>query len=635
MLAGLFGFDSPNLSVGIHNPMPHTSLRNIAIIAHVDHGKTTLVDAMLHQSGLFRENQHVAERMMDNMELEREKGITIMAKNASIRYGATKINIVDTPGHADFGGEVERVLSMVDGVLLLVDAAEGPLPQTRFVLGKALELGLRPLVVINKIDRDDARPQEVVNEVFDLFIDLDAPEELAEFPVVYSDARRGIAKRSPSDPDGDLRVLFDLLVEYIPPPRTVGRDKLQFMVHNLDHDEYVGRLAIGRVVSGSLHAGDEVAIVRGEQLKAQVEITQAYLFEGLTRVSVDEIPAGEIGAIAGVAGGEAEINIGDTVTDLDNPAGLPPLHVDEPTIAMVFGPSTSPFAGKEATYSTSRHLRERLEREALGNVSIQLEDTGQPDRLRVLGRGELQMAILIETMRREGYEMEVSRPEVLTRRDNGNLLEPYELVYVDVPDAYVGSVTEFLGTRKGALRNLVNHGAGRVRMEFEIPSRGLIGFRSGFLTETRGTGILNTLFSRWGECQGPIPQRPTGALVADRQGVSTTYSLFHLQQRGTMFIRENERVYEGMVIGENSREGDMNVNVVKEKKLTNMRASSADEALRLIPFRPMSLEQSLEFINDDEFVEVTPKSIRLRKRTLSASDRGRVLGRAKKERNGE
>ena len=597
------------------------SIRNIAIIAHVDHGKTTLVDAMLKQSGTYRENERIIERVMDSMDLERERGITIMAKNTSVRYGDVKINIVDTPGHSDFGGEVERVLRMVDGVMLLVDASEGPLPQTRFVLRKALEQSLPAIVVVNKIDRSDARPQEVVNEIYDLFIDLDANERQIDFPILYAVSRDGIAKRSLEDGGSDLRPLFDEIVRSTPPPRARMKDKLQLLVANLDYDDYVGRIAIGRVFSGRIAVGDQVSVCKLDGTETKTRITQLYTFEGLKRAPVKEAGVGEIVALAGIEG----IYIGETVSSLEDPVRLPPITVDEPTISMIFSVNNSPFAGRDGRYVTSRQVRERLLKETLGNVSIRVEDTDTADGSKVSGRGELQLAILIEMMRREGFELQVSKPEVITREVDGKRLEPIELVVIDAPETFIGIITEALGRRRGQMTKMVNHGKGggrnRVRMEFEVPTRGLIGFRSEFLTDTKGTGLLNTIFLRWGAWQGTITNRLTGALVADRVGQATPYALYNLQERGELFIRPGTSVYEGMIVGENAREADMDVNVIREKKLTNMRASGSDEAVRLIPFRELSLEQALEFITQDELVEVTPAAIRLRKRILAANVR--------------
>ena len=592
-------------------------IRNIAIIAHVDHGKTTLVDAMLRQAGTFRENEQVIDRVMDSMDLERERGITIMAKNTAVRYGDVKINIVDTPGHADFGGEVERVLKMVDGVMLLVDAAEGCLPQTRFVLRKALEARLPAIAVVNKIDRHDARPAEVVDEIYELFLDLDATDEQIEFPILYAISRDGIAKKELTDDSKTLRPLFDQIVETIPAPVSQRDDTLQLLVANLDYNEYVGRLAIGRIFSGEVAVGDQVTIVKRDGSMQKTRISQLYVFEGLKRQSVTSAAVGEIVALAGMEG----IEIGETVTSTLNPQALPVIAVDEPTISMIFGVNNSPFSGREGRFVTSRQIMERLDKELLGNVAIRVEPTASPDQFKVSGRGELQLAILIEMMRREGYELQVSKPQVITRKVDGQLLEPIEQVVVDCPEEFIGVVTEAMGRRKGQMTKMVNHGTGRVRLEFEAPSRGLIGFRSEFLTETKGTGLLNTLFLRWGEWQGEMRGRSTGSLVSDRAGETTTYALYNLQERGSMFVRPGAKVYEGMIIGENARAVDLDVNAVKEKKLTNMRAASADEAMRLIPVKELSLEQALEFIADDELVEVTPQTIRLRKRVLRANER--------------
>ncbi|MEP6921550.1 MAG: translational GTPase TypA [bacterium] len=592
-------------------------IRNIAIIAHVDHGKTTLVDAMLRQSGTFRDNETVRDRVMDSMDLERERGITIMAKNTAVRYGAIKINIVDTPGHADFGGEVERVLKMVDGVMLLVDAAEGCLPQTRFVLRKALEARLPAIAVVNKIDRQDARAAEVVDEIYELFLDLDATNEQIEFPILYAISREGVAKKQIADESTDLRALFEQIVTTIPTPKAIRSDSLQLLVANLDYSDYVGRLAIGRIFSGEIAIGDEVVVIKREGEVKKVRISQLYVFEGLKRESVERAGLGEIVALAGFE----DIEIGDTITSAENPQPLPVIAVDEPTISMIFGVNNSPFAGKEGKFVTSRQLKERLDKEILGNVAIRVESMEMPDQFKVSGRGELQLAILIEMMRREGYEMQVSKPQVITREIDGELHEPIEMVVIDCPDEFIGVVTEAMGRRKGQMTKMVNHGTGRVRLEFETPSRGLIGFRSEFLTETKGTGLVNTLFLRWDKWQGALRGRATGSLVADRTGETTTYALFNLQERGSLFARPGIRVYEGMVVGENARAVDLDVNAIKEKKLTNMRSSSADDAMRLVPVKELSLEQALEFIADDELVEVTPKTIRLRKRVLRANER--------------
>ena len=589
--------------------MKREDLRNIAIIAHVDHGKTTLVDWMLKQAGIFRINEKVKERIMDNIDLEQEKGITIMAKNTAVVYKGVKINIVDTPGHADFGGEVERTMKMVDGVLLLVDASEGPLPQTRFVLKKALELQLPPILVINKIDRHDARIQAVLNEVYDLFIDLDATEEQLDFPVIYTNAKKGIAKLTVNDDSNDLRVLFDLILKTIPSPEGDKEGTLQILVTNIDYNDYVGRLAIGRVFSGTVKAGDMVAIANKNNTIINTKINVMYTFKGLERKEIIDASVGDIVALAGIE----EINIGDTITGRDNPRPLPRIKVDEPTISMVFSINTSPFAGKEGKSVTSRNLKERLEKELLYNVSINVDFT-DTDSFKVMGRGELQLAILIEMMRREGYELSVSMPETITKKIEGLVHEPMELVFIDVPEEFVGVVTQQVGMRKGKMMKMENNGHGRVRLEFRIPSRGLIGFRSQFLTDTRGTGLLNHLFDGYEPWHGPMTKRNTGALVADRLGKATTYDLFHLQPRGTIFIKVNTPVYKGMIIGENSKGNDLDVNVTKEKKLTNIRAAGSDDALLLIPPTVLNLEQSLEFIKEDELVEVTPLSIRLRKR---------------------
>jgi len=592
-------------------------IRNIAIIAHVDHGKTTLVDAMLRQSGTFRDNEQVRERVMDSMDLERERGITIMAKNTSVHYRDVKINIVDTPGHADFGGEVERVLKMVDGVMLLVDAAEGCLPQTRFVLRKALEARLPAIAVVNKIDRGDARPEEVVDEIYELFLDLDATDDQIEFPILYAVSRAGTAKRRLEDESNDLQPLFEQIVKTIPTPKELRSDSLQLLVANLDYNDYVGRLAIGRIFSGEIKVGDQIAVMKPDRSIRKTRVSQLYAFEGLKREAVNSAGFGEIVALAGIE----DINIGDTITSVENPHQLPVIAVDEPTIAMIFGINNSPFAGREGKFVTSRQVKERLDKEILGNVAIRVDETESPEQFKVSGRGELQLAILIEMMRREGYELQVSKPEAITREVNGRTLEPIEAVVIDCPDEFIGVITEALGRRKGQMTKMVNHGTGRVRLEFETPSRGLIGFRNEFLTETKGTGLLNTMFLRWGEWQGPMRGRATGSLVADRTGETTTYALFNLQERGTLFARPGTRVYEGMIIGENARAVDLDVNAIKEKKLTNMRAASADEAMRLVPPKELSLEQALEFIADDELVEVTPESIRLRKRVLPANMR--------------
>lgn len=593
------------------------TIRNIAIIAHVDHGKTTLVDGLLRQAGTFRANEQVAERVMDSNELERERGITILAKNTAIHYGGGKINIVDTPGHADFGGEVERALKMVDGVMLLVDAAEGPLPQTRYVLSKALEAKLPPIVVINKIDRPDARPQEVLNEIYDLFIDLDADESQLEFPVLYAVAKAGTASLDPAVPGTDLKPLFEAIVNTIPAATGDPEGALQILVTNLDYSDYFGRIAICRVFQGTLHVGDEVNISKRDGSLQKTKITKLFTFSGLKRTDVEQTEMGDIVAVAGVEG----ITIGETITSLERPAPLPLIVIDEPTIAIQFSVNNSPFAGREGQYVTSRNLRERLEKELLTNVSIRVEDTGSPDSFKVLGRGELQLAILIEMMRREGFELMAGRPEIVTRVVDGKRMEPVEHLTIDIPEQYTGVVIEKLGPRKGEMTKMHNHGSGRVRLEFRVPSRGLIGLRSEMLTETRGTIVMNSLFDGYIPYQGEIPQRPTGALIADRQGVTTTYALNGLQERGILFVGAGVDVYEGMIVGEHSRDNDLDVNVVREKKLTNMRASSADEAIRLVPVTLLNLEQTIEFIADDELVEITPKSLRLRKKILQANRR--------------
>jgi len=577
---------------------------------------------MLRQSGIFRENEQVAERVMDSNDLERERGITILAKATGLRYHDVKINIVDTPGHSDFGGEVERALKMVDGVMLLVDASEGPLPQTRYVLMKALEARLPPIVVINKIDRPDARIQEVLNEVYDLFIDLDAAEDQLDFPVIYTNAKLGVAKLDPEEvlPEGQtgtLRQLFDAILTHIPPPTGDPGNVLQLLVANLDYSDYLGRLAIGRMFNGTLNLGDEVSIAKLDGSFQKTKITKLYSFEGLKRVDETIGRPGDILAIAGVEG----ITIGETITHADNPVPLPHIPIDEPTIAMTFSINTSPFSGREGTYVTSRNLRDRLDKELLTNVSIRVEEAGGPDAFKVMGRGELQLAILIEMMRREGFEMAVGKPEILTREIDGKLNEPEELLVIDCPENCTGVVMEKMGTRKGKMQKMINHGSGRVRLEFLVPSRGLIGLRSEMMTDTKGTAIMNSLFNGYIEWQGDIPTRPTGSLVADRAGKTTGFAIFNLQERGDMFVSPATEVYEGMIVGENARDTDLNVNIVKEKKLTNMRASSADEAIRLVPPRLLNLEQAIEFIRDDELVEVTPTSIRLRKKVLKANQR--------------
>ena len=594
-----------------------TPIRNIAIIAHVDHGKTTLVDAMLRQSGIFRENQEVVKRVMDSNELERERGITILAKNTAITYRGTKNNIVDTPGHSDFGGEVERALRMVDGVLVLVDASEGPLPQTRYVLQKALAAKLPPIMVLNKIDRLDARPAAVLDEIYDLLIDLDATEDQLDFPVLYTNAKTGVAHRTMGDSSATLQPLFEQIVASIPPPSGNGLAALQIQVTNLDYSDFLGRMAIARVFQGTLKRGSEVGIAKLNGSLQPARITKLFTFRGLERDEAEQVSAGDIVAIAGVEG----IQIGESITDLDRPAPLEPLVIDEPTLAMVFTINTSPFAGRDGQFVTSRDLRARLEKELLTNVSLRVEETGSTDAFRVLGRGELQLAILIETMRREGYELMVGKPEIVVRNQDGRRLEPLESLVIDCPENFIGIVMESLGSRRGEMKKMVNHHSGRVRMEFSIPSRGLIGLRGQLLTDTRGTALIHSILEGWTDYAGDMAMRPTGALVADRAGVSTAYAIWGIQERGEMVIGPGADVYEGMIVGENSREEDMNVNITKEKKLTNMRASTADEAIRLVPPREMTLEKAIEFIADDEYVEVTPQSIRLRKKVLDSKKR--------------
>jgi GTP-binding protein len=588
------------------------AIRNIAIIAHVDHGKTTLVDAMLWQSGLFRANESVPERIMDSIDLEREKGITIMAKNTAIAYRSVHINIVDTPGHADFGSEVERTLTLVDGVLLLVDAAEGPLPQTRFVLKKALEAGLPPIVVINKIDRSDARPVEVLDEIYDLFIDLDAVEDQLEFPVLYTNARAGTATRDLKEPGRSLEPLFETILATVPPPRFDPAMGLQFRAAMLDWDDYVGRLIIGRIVNGRIRRADRVAVVRRDGSVEPAKVTVLYGYEGLKRIEVEEASAGDLVAIAGIDA----IEIGETVAEADAPHALPLIRIDEPTVSMLFSANVSPFAGKEGRFVTSPQLRDRLMKERRVNVGVRVEETDSPDTFRVSGRGELQLAILIEMMRREGFELEVGKPTIITRTEAGRTLEPMEHLVIDIPEEFIGAVTQKVGPRRGAMVKMVNHGTGRVRLEYRIPARGLIGYRTEFLTDTRGTGLLNHLFDGWDEWQGEIAHRANGALVADRTGRATAYAIDNLQARGVMFVSPGLEVYEGQIVGENARDNDLDVNITKEKKLTNMRSSTADDATKLTPPRTMNLEQCLEWIREDELLEVTPKSLRLRKRAL-------------------
>ena len=587
-------------------------IRNIAIIAHVDHGKTTLIDALLKQSGTFRENEEVEERIMDNIDLERERGITIMAKNTAIYYKGIKINIVDTPGHADFGGEVERTLKMVDGVILLVDAAEGPMPQTRFVLQKALEAGLTPLVVINKIDRPDSRINQVIDEIYDLFIDLDATEEQLDFPIIYAIGKDGIAKKELDDDSKDLRPLFEEIINYMPPPEYNPEKGFQFLITSLDYDNYVGRLAIGRVFNGSVKVNQQVSVVKPDGRIVKGIVRNIYTYEGLKRVETKEAKAGDIIAIAGID----DIQIGDTIADAENPEALPPITVEEPTISMVFSVNDSPFAGRSGKFLTSRHLRERLYKETLTNVALRVEDTDNPEAFLVKGRGELQLAILAEMMRREGYEFQVSKPEVIIKEENGVKLEPVERVLIDIPEEFIGTVTEKLGARKGKMINMINHGSGRVRLEFLIPSRGLIGYRSEFKTDTKGEGIINTIFDSWQPWSGDIRIRQNGALVADRKGVATPYAIYSLQDRGIFFIPPGTEVYEGMVIGEHNRDNDLWVNITREKKLTNVRAAANDENIKVVPHKVMDFEKAMEWITDDELIEVTPDAIRIRKKQL-------------------
>jgi len=596
-------------------PLP--SIRNIAIIAHVDHGKTTLVDAMLRQSGIFRSNQVLTDRVMDSNDLERERGITILAKNTALYYHDTKINIIDTPGHSDFGGEVERGLNLVDGVVLLVDASEGPLPQTRYVLQKALRKKLQPVVVLNKIDRQDARPAEVLNEIYDLFIDLDAAEEQLDFPVLYTNAKTGTATRKLEEEAVNLEPLFQAIVDTIPAPGGDPAAALQLQVLNLDYSDYLGRIAIGRVFQGSVSLGADVGIAKLDGQMVRTRITKLYTFRGLKREEAESVGAGDIVALAGVEG----IQIGETVTDPENPSVRTPILIDEPTLAMIFTVNSSPFAGREGEFVTSRHLRDRLQKELLTNVSIRVEEQPNAESFRVLGRGELQLAILIETMRREGYELMVGKPEIVIKSENGKRMEPLEQVVVDCPENFVGVVIEKLGARRGEMTQMINHGSGRVRLEFKIPARGLIGLRGALMTDTRGTALVHSIFAGWVPYQGELANRPVGALIADRTGPTTTYALNNIQERGELFLGPGVQVYEGMIVGQNAREDDMDVNATKEKKLTNMRASVADEAIRLVPFHAPTLEQALEFIADDEFVEITPKSLRLRKKILAANRR--------------
>jgi GTP-binding protein len=604
-------------------------LRNVAIIAHVDHGKTTLVDAMLWQSGAFRDNETVADRVMDSMDLEREKGITILAKNTAVRHSGVKINIIDTPGHADFGGEVERGLTMVDGVMLLVDASEGPLPQTRFVLRKALEARLPVILVVNKIDRPDARIGEVVDEVYELFFDLGAEESQIEFPIVYTNARAGQATLDPDLPGDDLEPLFDVLLAHVPAPMHDTAHPLQALVTNLDASPYLGRLALCRVHHGTLHRGDQVAWCRADGSIQRIKVTELFVTEELDRVDAQEVGAGEIIAIAGLP----DVTIGETIADADDPRPLPVIHVDDPSLAMTIGINTSPLAGRSGSKLTARLVKSRLDQELVGNVSLRVLDTERPDTWEVQGRGELQLAVLVEIMRREGFELTVGKPQVVTKVVDGTVCEPMEHLSVDVPEDYVGVVTQLLALRKGRMEQMVNHGSGWVRMEFLVPARGLIGFRTEFLTETRGTGILHHVFDRYEPWHGEMRTRPTGSLVADRNGKTSSFALFNLQERGTLFVGPGEDVYEGAVVGENARAEDLDVNACKEKKLTNMRSSTSDELVRLIPHRLLSLDQALEFIREDECVEVTPEAVRLRKVTLDGTTRASTRSRAARARS--
>ena len=600
--------------------MPQRSdIRNVAIIAHVDHGKTTLVDAMLRQSGVFsaHEAEGLTDLVMDSMDQERERGITILAKNAAVRYGAVKLNLVDTPGHADFGGEVERGLTMVDGVMLLVDASEGPLPQTRFVLRKALEAGLPVVLVVNKVDRPDARIGEVVNEVYELFLDLDANEEQIEFPIVYTNAKAGRASTEEGTEGTDLRPLLDLLVERIPAPSYDDSHPLQARVTNLDADPYVGRLALCRVHHGTIRKNQQVAWIRRDGTVEDVKLTELYVNEGLARVPADEAGPGEIIAIAGIP----EITIGETIADPEDPRPLPLIAIDEPALGVTIGINNSPLAGQSGSRLTARMVQDRLERELVGNVAIRVVDSDRRDTWEVQGRGELQLAVLVETMRREGFELTVGKPQVVTREVDGKVHEPIERLAIDVPEDFLGVVTQMLALRKGRMENMVNHGTGWVRLEFLVPTRGLIGFRTEFLTETRGSGILHSVFERYEPWQGEIRTRPTGSLVADRRGPTATFALLKMQERGQLFVGPGEEVYEGMVVGENARADDLDVNAIREKKQTNMRASGSDETVKLVPHHKLSLDQALEFIREDECVEVTPDVIRLRKLVLDPVER--------------
>lgn len=612
------------MQIYLKNLTYNNKLRNIAIIAHVDHGKTTLVDHMFRQSGMFRENQEIAERVMDSMDLERERGITIAAKNCSVRWGDVKINILDTPGHSDFGGEVERALMMVDGVILLVDASEGPLPQTRFVLKKALEANLKIVVVINKIDRKDARPQEVLNEVYDLFIDLDATEEQIEFPVLYAIGRDGIAQASLETRGENLALLFDTIIKEIPPPAYSDTEPFQLLVADLDYSDYLGRLAIGKIANGKVKQNDELVCINENSEQIPLKITKLQVYDGLNFKNTDEVEAGDIAILAGID----DVHIGDTICNKENPKPLKRIAVDEPTISMMFSINTSPLSGREGKIVQSNKIRERLHKETLSNVALKVEDSPDGDSFVVKGRGEFQMAILIETMRREGYELSVGRPQVIYKIKDGKTLEPIEHLFIDCDENFVGVVSEKLSKRKGRMINLVNHGTGRVRVEFTIPSRSLIGYRNEFLTDTRGTGIMNSYLQGYEEYRGDFPTRLTGSLVSDRQGEALSYALYNLEPRGNLFCVPNDSVYEGMIVGEHNRDNDLDVNPTKGKKLTNMRASGKDESIILTPVVPMTLEKAIEFIKDDELVEVTPKNIRLRKSVLSSQTRHTMRSKA-------
>ena len=606
--------------------MKKNTIRNIAIIAHVDHGKTTLLDGILKQSGIFRENQHVEDRIMDSMDLERERGITIMAKNTAVMYNNTKINIVDTPGHADFGGEVERSLNLVDGAILLVDSSEGPLPQTRFVVKKALAKKLPIILVINKIDRSDSRIEEVINEVYDLFIDLDAAEDYIDFSILYTNAKLGVAHKDLVDNSTNLKPLFDTIISEIPGPESDDQATTQFLVTNLDYDSYVGQVAIGRLSNGTLEMNKNYSLCSEDLITPNIKFSALYTFENLSRIKVTKVYSGDIIALAGVE----NIRIGDTISSVNNPKPLPRICVDEPTISMMFYINTSPFAGLEGKYLTSRHLRERLNKETLGNVAIEVKSLDRADEFEVCGRGELQMAVLIEIMRREGYEFMVSKPRVITKEIKGKTHEPVEHIFIDVPEDYLGVVTEKLSKRKGRMTNLVNHGHGRVNIEFIIPSRGLIGFRSHFLTDTKGSGVMNSIFYGYEPWFGKIPQRTTGALVADRAGKVNTYASLSMVDRGELFVEVGTPVYEGMIVGERNRESDLNVNITKEKKLTNIRSSTSEATVTLRPPRMLSLDQSIEFISEDELVEVTPLNIRLSKIERDKQKRAAMYKKEKK-----